>query len=272
MYYRLDDTKTRGDLMYPIKVKDAMRWNDDKWGIFAPVNSFAGSLQIKDLTKVLAWYVDLDFLPPTLEKLLDDSPINPSMVNRTARGYHIYFNAIDGGTDNYWEIQERLFTFYGGDRIKNVNRVLRVPGFNHWKDPKRPFLIHTLHYAKYAYTEAEMLGAFPKKIILPIRRRRHKANDPFWELVRKVDCKGALITLSGSEVVNGEEYTFKRNHGTTEQIGINGDFDGGWLDEEGRIGSYEGRGPTIVQWLRWHEHSWKDIAEIAKTHLGVTDE
>lgn len=255
------------------EVKDfneADHWSEKQWGIFWTVNRFEGPRRKENCREILAWAVDLD--SGTKEEQLATiraNLIEPSVVYETARGHHVYFDAIDGDPESYRDVAERLVDAYRGDKnAKDVCRILRVPGYMHWKGEK-PFAVNCVYESTKAYTETEMRKAFPvedsredafeQKASLR-KDLRVAGSDNLWERVWSLDCKAALERVSGSSAVGGEMYSFKKTQNGWNIL-VDGKGTSCWIDAQGRIGSADKGGPSIFQWINWFHRNPKRSVE-----------
>lgn len=253
---------------------EADHWNYQEWGIFWTVNSFNGPRRKENCIKVLAWAVDID-QGSKAEQLarIKSIPLEPSMAYETARGYHLYFDAIDGDPENYRDIVERLVDAYGGDKnAKDVCRILRVPGYLHWKSEK-PFAIKAVHYGCGAYTESEMRKAFPKEEKREVEFEQKTelrrslsgiGGGALWERIWHLDCEQALQRLSGHSAVGGEQFSFKRTASGNLNVYVNGKGTSCWIDKDKRIGSHDKGGPTVFQWVNWYLKNPKRTVQVLK--------
>lgn len=264
-----------------ICLSEAKKWNDIGYGIFWTINSFYGERQIRYLKHINAWAIDLDQgTKEEMMAIIKRGP-TPSLIVESKRGYHIYFKAVDAQPKHWNSIMlDRLVPFYGADKnARDMARLLRVPGFNHLKEPTDPFLIKKLWECSVSYTEAQMDYFFPvkedlkkqKKELFELRKDFKAEGNSFFEQIWNYDCIQALLALSGQDCVNNEVFSFSRNTIGTHQILVNNKSSSCWIDNSGRIGSYQKGGPTIWQWLRWYGNKDKDIYQIIKKHLVFND-
>jgi len=281
-FYRIVDQKTKSSPALSVSPDQARFWNNQGWGIFWTVNNFNGRRLKENLVQIRAWAVDMD--TGTKDEMLKKlkAGLIPSYLVETKRGFQSYFFSKDATVERHAIIMNRLVQFYGADpRAKDLSRLLRVPGFYHLKDPSNPFLIAERFRCNARYSEFQMFGFYPPHpsevrgekikhqcnkadlmrsgIILPGR-----TSNTFWERVWNMNCEEALGRLSGSLAVKGEVYTFKRNPSGTKNIFVNGKSTSCWIDVSGRIGSMDGGGPTIFQWLKWYGHDNKTAVCIMK--------
>jgi Primase C terminal 2 (PriCT-2)/RepB DNA-primase from phage plasmid len=96
-------------------------------------------------------------------------PLEPGIVVVTSPGKcHRYWPIADDwpadeqGRRDHAAVLDRLVADYGSDNgAKGPNRVLRVPGFLHRKDPDNPHMVRISIATGRRYTRAEILAAFP---------------------------------------------------------------------------------------------------------------
>lgn len=277
-----DDKRFRSFGVREISIEDAPKCNSAGFGIFWSVNHFTGARKKEEVSSIISWAVDLDSGTKQSQIKRIQNHLRPSMVIESKNGFHVYWNAIDGTAENYSEIMSLLIPALEADEnAKDVSRILRVPGYNHLKDPKDPFMIKIVYENKSSYTEEQMLKIFNIKKkkeyffkkkefnyssdISPSPQKSVGNNftkDEFWEEANRIDCKSGLEKLSGKNYVNGEVFTFKRVSSGNLNIYVNGVSSSCWIDLNGRIGSNKGGGPNIIQWLKYYGHSTKDIKEI----------
>ncbi len=271
--WRLHDADPGGCIA--VTAEDARHWNARGWGIFATVNRFNGARQIVNLAEILAWAIDLDTGTKAEQRYrLKRAPLLPSIVVEVKRGYHAYWLAKDATPENWNAVNlDRLVHHLGADKnARDLARILRVPGFNHMKDPADPFMVREVYRSDAVYSEAEMLAAFPaapKPVVAPrpIGRPITAGGNDLWERQGSLDCRAALERLSGTDAVNGERYDFRPSRRGTWSILVDGKSCDAWIDPNGRIGSKTGGGPTIAQWLRWFGRSYREVAELIKRYF-----
>lgn len=279
LYALHDSDLTRREESGCFRVKslpEAIILNGDGFGIFWAVNDFNGDRKKVNLNKIHSWYCELDEMPKEhQENLIKSSPVLPSLIIESKRGYQLYFDCIDATEENYSEIQDRLSEcFFSDVRAKDLSRVLRAPGFFHMKDPKDPFEVGVKYTLDAKYSEKIMLYNFPSKEELEEQIKTHgrplNAQGNFWDKVYNLDCEVILSRLSGTSYVNGERYTFKRTSKGNKNIYVNGKSTSCFIDSHGRIGSSSG--PTIYSWLKYFNHSNKEayriLIEVAPEVLG----
>jgi hypothetical protein len=112
------------------------------------------------------------------------TPLAPSFAVRSKRGFHHYWLLEPTQPLNaFTSAQSALATHFGTDAaVKDLPRVMRVPGFFHVKDPTNPFMVQMVPGTLRRHTISEVLAAYPAPPIaarepppLFARRRRHHA-------------------------------------------------------------------------------------------------
>ncbi len=258
---------------FRISSRDAKTWNEKGYGIFQTVQVFKGRRKIDNLIYINAWAVDMDEgTKPEMMKRIE-AGLKPTMIVESKNGYHCYWKAKDATKSNYRNLLElRLVPFYKGDKkAKDLARLLRAPGYFHLKNPADPFLVRKIHEARVEYSEKEMFLFYRDNITAAKQKKLHaktkKENpqgDGFWDRVWNLNCEYALSKLSGSPHVGSEEFSFRENASGTKNIFVNGESTSCWIDSDGRIGSADGGGPTIAQYLNWYHKDYAKVADIIR--------
>lgn len=295
-WYRMHDASPAG--VFQIEPHEAQGWNDQGFGIFATVNSFNGPRRKENLNCINAWAVDMDTGTKADQwERIRSSPLMPSCVVETKRGFQAYWYAQDGSDPAVWNaiVLERLVPFFGADKnARDLCRILRVPGFFHLKDPADPFLVRIVWEHAVEYSERQMLRFpwVPDRTAIEAERRdaqmraretaRQSAiaagmspTETLWDAIWNLNCEDGLLRLSGHWAVSGEQYTFRSTARGNRNLFVNGKGTSCFVDENKRIGSLDGGGPTLVQWLRWFKHDWKTVIAVLKEiypHLADADQ
>lgn len=120
-------------------------------GVFAMVNRGDGlGRKAANVTDIRALFVDLDGAPlePVLACGLDPHIVIESSPAR----YHAYWLANDCQLDRFTPLQAAIATKFNGDRVvKDLPRVMRLPGFWHQKsEPFQTRIINQSPVAPYA--------------------------------------------------------------------------------------------------------------------------
>lgn len=301
-WFRMFDAEPRG--VFPVESGDAEHWNVDGWGIFATLNEFRGGQRRKEnLEQIRAWAVDIDDGEKSAQAArIQSAPLLPSLVVETKRGYQAHWFAKPGAKAAHWDalVLERLVPYFGADKnARDLCRILRVPGYLHWKDPANPFAVRRVFQLDVSYTEQQIANAFPwhasrerhQEHLAEAQRRAHveareKARQAaiaagrvptqsLWDAIWELDQREALTRLSGSSIVDGQSYTFRRTGRNRFNILVDGKGSSCFIDEAGKIGSLSGGGPSVVAWCRWLGKGYPEIIAALKgafPHLVEIDE
>lgn len=125
----------------------------------------------ENITRVRAYMIDCDGLVTKRAKIrkikqLFGAALKPSLIVETRNGLHVYWysdgqEAVD--PDDYRRINTRLAHALGGDmNARDIARVMRVPGFQHQKDPSKPYPIKKVSETpELVYSRQQILDAFP---------------------------------------------------------------------------------------------------------------
>lgn len=297
--YRMDD---RPDAQSKAAIRcnrdEAAAWNvpDRGFGVFRTVNDFGDDPRRKEhLKRINAWAIDIDEGTKAEQHArLQASPLVPTMVVETKRGYQAYWCARDGKAE-HWNaiVLERLVAHFGADRnARDLCRILRCPGFLHLKDPADPFMVRTVWQHEVSYSERQMAAAWPWRCATAERVAESRADagkaalahgsasgvalgGEFWAAVAALDCRDGLERLSGSGYCNGERFTFRRVSSGNQNIFCDGRGTSCWVDADGKIGSLDKGGPFLSHWLRWYGNDWPTTVRALKEiypHLVDADE
>lgn len=271
-YYAMKDDGTTAP--FPIGEAEAKRLNQLQYGIFWRVNGFKGDRKIENLERIYSWFIEIDGNKDEQLLKIQNAPLYPSQVIESKNGYHIYYYAKEATFTRFKEIQDALCYHFDGDpKAKDVTRILRAPDFLHWKDEASPFMVRKHWHLPVRYTEKDMLHFFPtveeetsgtrtaKKIIIT-------EGEDFTTKLNSLDNMAALQHFSGSAFVNHEVYEFVPTSNGRFNIKVNGKATSCFIDEKKRIGAIPG-GPTIFSWLRYFNHTDKQICRILREELGL---
>jgi hypothetical protein len=136
------------------------KYNNEGYNIYFIVNS--GGTHINEINRINAVFIDFDcgkdenkqyyplektkqFKNECLEKV-GAFKYQPSFIIETRNGIHVYW-LLNGSTTNeqYLECQLRLIKYFNSDpAIKDLTRIMRVPGFNWVKDIQNPFMCNII--------------------------------------------------------------------------------------------------------------------------------
>lgn len=125
-------------------------------GVFVVVNE--GGQSAEEITRVRYIFVDTDGAP--LEPILAALP--PHMVIESSPGkYHVYWRAADVTLDQFGAIQKAAIARFGtDDKVHDLPRVMRLPGFDHQKDAPTRVAVIAAAPTLPDYTASDFWGAF----------------------------------------------------------------------------------------------------------------
>lgn len=177
----IDDGKTN-----PALNKTVAKFNYDEVinkqeagaGVFFSVNGFSNGRRIKEnLTNINGVFIDLDVAKKE-DKLsqeiiterkkgayskLAQAPLVPHFITETKHGYHAIWLVKNISLTGFMFVEENLIKYFDADLgSKDICRVLRLPGFNHLKDPLNPFLCKLIddNSSLPSYSVKEIVEAF----------------------------------------------------------------------------------------------------------------
>lgn len=165
-----DDNKERKDksltIAAPVKdftIEQLQELNKKGAGIFFTPNPCSGGRKEENITEIKWAYIDMDEGEKNDSMLVKiiESPLFPTFIIESKRGYHLYFRC-NIKKENWNKIIQGMIQYFNGDTaISSINEVLRLPCFYHMKDPENPFLIKISSVEKNKYTEDQLIKAFP---------------------------------------------------------------------------------------------------------------
>lgn len=140
-------------------------------GVFVTINAtdFAGRKE-SNITRVRALFADFDQAGRDPRGELNELPFPPSMLICSSPGkWHAYW-MVDGiEVGEFTAFQAAVIARLGSDsKIKDLSRVLRLPGFDHAKGDRHRVVIEEL--AGHRYTRDDMLAQFPTVHVEAARR------------------------------------------------------------------------------------------------------
>jgi hypothetical protein len=139
-------------------------------GVFVTINTTNFRGRTKEcIEEVRSYFSDLDGAPLNNIARLG---LVPHMVTQTSPGrYGVFYNIEDAplSVDNFKRTQQALATLFDSDpSVCDLPRVMRLPGFPHQKDPRKPFVTEiafvTSQEVPPIYAEAEFQEALAKAL------------------------------------------------------------------------------------------------------------
>jgi len=138
--------------------KELVALNKQGAGIFFCVNETDGKGRKKENVVALrSAFADSDSGP------VEDLPLAPSAIVESKRGPQIYYFLRAGGRlSDFSNVQTAIAAKLLTDpRVKDLPRVMRVPGFYHLKNPASPFLIRLKELNGQRYSVEDLFQVFP---------------------------------------------------------------------------------------------------------------
>ncbi len=135
---------------FDLHVDRLLEFNNAGAGVFFMVNRGDGEIKtgektcrtIKNVVSIRAIFVDLDGAP--LPPVQAATPPPTIIVESSPGKYHAYWPMNDLPLNRFTELQVQLaHKFMGDPTVKDLPRVLRVPGFIHLK--AEPFMSRLIH-------------------------------------------------------------------------------------------------------------------------------
>lgn len=107
--------------------------NKARCGIFWQVNESKNGKRSNDsVTRARAFFVDLDGTP--ISGIITHSTPPHIVVESSPGRYHAYWKVKGVPLEQFSKYQKKLALALGGDPVvSDLARVMRVPGFAHWK-------------------------------------------------------------------------------------------------------------------------------------------
>jgi hypothetical protein len=139
--------------------------NDRGCGIFVVVSATKDGAKrrtAKDIDHSRAHVIDVD-IPgnvPAVRQKIAASGLTPSITVESSPGkYHFYWSVDDCSLEQFQPTQQALIDYFGSDpNIKDLPRVMRIPGFIHRKET--PVRTRLVEVTDARYHHADVLKAF----------------------------------------------------------------------------------------------------------------
>lgn len=92
--------------------------------------------------------------------------IKNAMIIETYSGFHIYWPQQGASVSRFVAIQKALARKFDSDPvITNLSRVMRLPGFYHMKNPRKPFMVKVIHWGrKKPFSQEELVKTLQLKL------------------------------------------------------------------------------------------------------------
>jgi len=163
------------------------RLNQAGQAIYMMVNDGDGlGRSAKNVVGLTAVFIDDDGDGPVPKPPMDAAP--PTMVVQSSRGPQTFWGLVPGEPkEAFAPTQVALAKYFGTDEtVKDLPRVMRVPGFYHLKDRENPFLVTITEVRPARYTIPQVVAAYSPGV--------EAANEPMGNVPRKPAAKGEADT------------------------------------------------------------------------------
>jgi hypothetical protein len=148
--------------------------NDMGAGVYMTINETDGKGRKKEnITKARACYADFD--DPT--KPLPEFKLKPSMIVESSPGkFHVYWLSDSIPLEGFTGLQKAIiYNFGSDDKVHDLPRVLRVPGF--WWCKKEPrFMTRIVEYTGLKYDYGTLVQAFPPEPVKKWSAPKYQSN------------------------------------------------------------------------------------------------
>lgn len=254
-YFTDDKQKTEnriGKTSAQFNLEEANQMQKNGCGVFFSVNGFKKGKRTKEnLTNINAVYVDIDIAKEkeNLEKdelfsrkaivadYISEFPLNPHFVTETKNGYHLIWLVRNIETESDFIFITKGLTQYfkADDGGLAVNKVLRLPGFNHLKNPKDPFrcvLLKDNSETIPKYSKDEIIEKFNLNNLKNMTNKT--TNTPSREIKQALQLPLKEVIKQCASIV-GINIGFKLNSDGSQQIIENGEVTSGFVSSRGNF-------------------------------------
>jgi len=181
---------TRRTLASNKLLQDNLRADNERMGLYFVVNG--GGTEKKDINRVNAIFCEIDEIPMKDQHILyDNCELRPSIRVETQKSVHAYWLPEEKMPVEQWvNLQQGLIKRFQADpKIKNENRVMRLPFFNHlsWQDDYIPKRVNLHTFEPRRFSLADLKRSFPftaPKTEKPKYIDRGNENDN-WESIKQ---------------------------------------------------------------------------------------
>ena len=145
-------------------LKDQLKnQNENGAGVYVTINldDESGSARKDNIIGIRSFFADKD------NGNFDSFPLSPTIIIKTKNGSHAYWvlKNPNKNIDQFTKIQKKIASHLGSDAaVSDLPRIMRLPGFNHNKDLKNPFMIEIIEVNEdCVYSLEEVNEAFEQK-------------------------------------------------------------------------------------------------------------
>lgn len=149
---------------------DVVKFNGWGFGVFLLPQQLVDSKQRWDrynIQNMHCLYIDVDDGKSIPEKWKAD--LEPTMIckRKNANKWHAYWKINPTNNIDQWiRLEQALVSYYGGDKgVKNPERIMRIPGTTHWKNPKAPDVYEIIDIIDdWSYDIEDFTDAFKEEL------------------------------------------------------------------------------------------------------------
>jgi hypothetical protein len=147
-------------------------------GVFVTINrtTLQGARSTENILEIRAFLTDFDGIASeVIEANLRRLGLRPHLIVQSSEGkWHFYWFIEGASLDEFRTTQEKLNRLMGSDAaIKDLPRVMRLPGFIHQKDGVNPSVVKIVHTNDGPnYTNAD----FQQALANALAKRQHRKN------------------------------------------------------------------------------------------------
>lgn len=257
-----DKGETHSEYTSFLGVDAAKELNQKGYAIAIIPNLVVGGRANSNVTKIRAWFCDIDFdkdaIKPSAEDLVEVSPLIPSYIVETKNGYHVYFLCSHqfAPDEIYLNQQKAIVEYFNADKkCINFARLMRAPGFLHQKE--EPFMVDIVFKSKAVYAPIQINMAFPQKVedendSTEKTESVGASQDNIFDKIRHYDSRLILQALSQTKYVSFKKYSFRPKGNNHYNIIVDGKDSGCFINEKGNLIASDGYCGGVVEWLGWY--------------------
>lgn len=161
-------------------------------GVYLTINETDGAGRKKsNVKRVRAFFVEFDAKDGQIAP--EEWPLEPSIIVRSKGGLHVYWLVDGAPLDEFKRVQKALISRFGSDTsINNLDRVMRLAGFLHLKDPLDPFRVELVRCQpdqRYSYADFCTAMDIPERPVVP------SSPPPSSATVTTVETSGSLADV-----------------------------------------------------------------------------
>ena len=182
---------TRREIKTSRELQNRLRLINKNRGLYFTVNS-GGTVKV-DINRINAYFCEIDDLPlQEQHDIFDNASYPPSLRVETKKSVHAYWLPEENNIsiDDWIFIQRGLIEHFNSDKaIKNQNRVMRLPFFNHVSYGENGYQfkpVQITHFNGFKFALAEMKEQYsPKEVeaVTHYEAPKYSTDSEGWESV-----------------------------------------------------------------------------------------